>query len=212
MREALELATWETLYMVGWSALWTVVLGLPLGVLLVVTSRGHLATVPALNAVLGAIVNIGRSLPFIILLVAVVPLTRTLAGTSIGPNAAIVPLTIAAVPFFARIVETSLREVDAGLLETGQALGASRLQIIRKILLPEALPGLVAGITITVVALISYSAMAGVVGAGGLGDLAVRRGYQGYETDITVACVIALVALVQALQSLGDFLARRLTH
>jgi len=205
-------ATWETLYMVGVSTLLTVLFGVPLGVLLVLTSRGGLAEHPLLNKVLGAIVNIGRSLPFIILLVAVAPVTRSLIGTTIGSTATIVPLTIGAVPFLARLVETSLREVAPGKVEAVLAMGAKRRDVVRTVLLPEAMPSLVAGCTVTVVALISYSAMAGAVGGGGLGDFAIRYGYQQFRTDITLATVVVLVAVVQLLQLLGDSLARRIAH
>jgi D-methionine transport system permease protein len=205
-------ATWETLYMVGASMLVTVLLGVPLGVLLVLSSRGGLAENALLNKVLGVIVNVGRSLPFIILLVAVAPVTRAFVGTTIGSTATIVPLTIGAVPFLARLVETSLREVAHGKVEAALAMGANRRDVVRTVLLPEALPSLIAGCTVTVVALISYSAMAGAVGGGGLGDFAIRYGYQQFRTDITLTTVVILVAVVQVLQLFGDTLARRLAH
>jgi D-methionine transport system permease protein len=210
--ELLWPALLETLYMVSVAALLTIAVGLPLGVLLVVTSAGHIASSPVLNRVLGAIVNVGRSLPFIILLVAIIPFTRLLVGTTIGSTAAIVPLTIAAIPFFARVVETALREVDRGLIEAAQSMGSTNRQIIFKVLLPEALPSLVLGVTITIIALLGYSALAGAVGGGGLGDLAIRYGYQRFETDIMIATVVLLVVLVQGLQTLGDLLARRLNR
>lgn len=203
-------ATIETLYMVGVAACFTVLLGLPLGVLLVVTDKQQLWTMPRLNRLLGAIVNIGRSLPFIILLVAVIPLTRAIVGTSIGSTAAIVPLTIAAIPFFARVVETAVREVERGLIEAAQAMGATNWQIITKVLLPEALPGLVLGFTITIIGLLGYSAMAGTVGGGGLGDLAIRFGYNRFQTDVMIATVVLLIVLVQGIQMLGDLVARRI--
>lgn len=205
-------ATLETLYMVGVATLFTALLGLPLGVLLVITDRGNILAAPALNRVLAAIVNVGRSLPFIILLVAVIPLTRLIVGTSIGSTAAIVPLTIAAIPFFARVVETALREVERGLIEAAQAMGATTWQIVTKVLLPEALPSLVLGLTITIIGLIGYSAMAGAVGGGGLGDLAIRYGYQRFQTDVMIATVVLLIVLVQGIQMLGDWIARRLTR
>ncbi|WP_026369978.1 methionine ABC transporter permease [Kallotenue papyrolyticum] len=205
-------ATLETLYMVGIATLFTALLGLPLGVLLVITDRGNILAAPALNRVLAAIINVGRSLPFIILLVAVIPLTRLIVGTSIGSTAAIVPLTIAAIPFFARVVETALREVERGLIEAAQAMGATTWQIVTKVLLPEALPSLVLGLTITIIGLIGYSAMAGAVGGGGLGDLAIRYGYQRFQTDVMIATVVLLIVLVQAIQMLGDWIARRLTR
>ena len=205
-------ATGETLYMVGVSALLTVLLGIPLGILLTVTAPGALAPRPLLNRFLGVVVNLGRSLPFIILLFLVAPVTRGIVGTTIGSTAAIVPLTIGAVPFLARLVETSLREVAPGKVEAAMAMGARRRDVVRTVLLPEALPSLVAGVTVTVVALISYSAMAGAIGGGGLGDFAIRYGYQQFRTDITVVTVVLLLAVVQLLQWAGDRWARRLAH
>jgi D-methionine transport system permease protein len=200
----------ETLAMVAASSALAGLLGVPLGIVLVATSPGHVLERPALNRVLGAIVNAARSTPFIILLVAIIPLTRLLVGTSLGTTAAIVPLTFAAIPFVARVAEAALREVDHGLIEAAQAMGASPLQIVVKVLVPEALPGLVAALTITVVNLIGYSAMAGAVGGGGLGDLGIRYGYQRFQPEVMAAVVAVLIVLVQAVQSLGDRLARRL--
>ncbi len=205
-------ATGETLYMVGVSALLTVLLGVPLGILLTVTAPGALAPRPVLNRFLGLVVNLGRSLPFIILLFLVAPVTRGIVGTTIGSTAAIVPLTIGAIPFLARLVETSLREVPAGKVEAAMSMGARRRDVVRTVLLPEARPSLIAGITVTVVALISYSAMAGAVGGGGLGDFAIRFGYQQFRTDITLLTVVLLLLVVQALQWAGDHWARRLAH
>ena len=203
-------ASLESFYMVGVATVFTVLVGLPLGILLVITDRGQIWASPALNRTLAAVVNVGRSLPFIILLVAVTPLTRLVVGTSIGTTAAIVPLTIAAIPFFARVVETALREVERGLIEAAQSMGATNAQIIRKVLLPEALPALVLGLTITIISLLGYSAMAGAVGGRGLGDLAIRYGYQRFETSVMVATVALLIVLVQGIQLLGDALARRI--
>jgi D-methionine transport system permease protein len=205
-------ATGETLYMVGVSALLTVLLGVPLGILLTVSAPGALAPRPLLNRFLGLVVNLGRSLPFIILLFLVAPVTRGIVGTTIGSTAAIVPLTIGAVPFLARLVETSLREVAAGKVEAAMSMGARRRDVVRTVLLPEARPSLIAGTTVTVVALISYSAMAGAVGGGGLGDFAIRFGYQQFRTDITLLTVVLLLLIVQALQWAGDHWARRLAH
>ncbi|TXK41674.1 methionine ABC transporter permease [Nonomuraea sp. C10] len=205
-------ATVETAIMVGWSALLTVLLGLPLGVALVVFDRGGLRPLPALRSVLGMVVNVGRSLPFIVLMIAIIPFTRLVVGTTIGTAAVVVPLTVGAVPFFARLVETSLREVDRDVIQAAQAMGAGRATVVAKVLLPEALPGIVAGITVTVVALIGYTAMAGTIGGGGLGDLAIRYGYQRFETGVMVATVVLLVVIVQLMQSLGDYAARRLSH
>ena len=200
----------ETLYMVAVSAGIATVLGVPLGVILVSTSRGHILQNLWLNRILGYIANATRSTPFIILMVAIIPLTRVLAGTSIGTTAAIVPLSIAAIPFVGRVVESALREVDYGLIEAAQAMGASPLQIIRRVLLPEAMPSIVLGLTLAVISLIGYSAMAGAIGGGGLGDLAIRFGYQRFRVDVMISTVVILIALVQLVQSAGDLLSRRL--
>jgi D-methionine transport system permease protein len=205
-------AAGQTAQMVGWSTLFTVLFGLPLGVALVVFERGGLRPLPAVRAVLGVVVNVGRSLPFIVLMIAIIPFTRLVVGTTIGTGAVVVPLTVGAVPFFARLVETALREVGTDVVQAAQAMGAGRTAIVRKVLLPEALPGLVAAVTVTVVALIGYSAMAGTIGGGGLGDLAVRYGYQRFETLLMIVTVVLLVVLVQLIQSLGDLVARRLSH
>jgi D-methionine transport system permease protein len=204
-------ATWETVYMVGVSTFITALVGVPLGVLLVATAPGGIAPAPMVNRILGAVVNIGRSLPFIILLVALIPLTRSIVGTTIGSTAAIVPLTIGAIPFYGRLVEASLREVSMGKVEAALAMGSTRRQVVSKVLVPEALPALVAGLTVTVVALVGYSAMAGAVGGGGLGDLAIRYGYQRFQTDVMLVTVVLLVILVQAAQYVGDTVARRLS-
>ncbi|GAA4192024.1 ABC transporter permease [Streptosporangium oxazolinicum] len=205
-------STGQTVQMVLWSTLFTVILGLPLGVALVATDRGGLFPSPALNRVLGLIVNIGRSLPFIVLMIAILPLTRLIVGTTIGTIASVVPLTLGAAPFFARLVETALREVGRDKVQAAQAMGAGRGTIVGKVLLPEAMPGLVAGLTVTVVALISYSAMAGAIGGGGLGDLAIRYGYQRFETTLMIVTVVVLVVVVQLVQTLGDTVARRLAR
>lgn len=202
-------ATWDTLYMSLVSVVFASVLGVPLGVILVITSKGHIKENLALNRVLGSIVNILRSFPFIILLLALMPFTRLVAGTTIGTNAAIVPLTIGSAPFVARMVEQSLKEINWGVVEASLAMGANTWQIIRKVLLPEAMPGIILGTTITTIAVIGYSAMAGVVGAGGLGDLAMRYGYQRFDTVVMISAVVILMILVQLLQSLGDILAAK---
>ncbi|HEY9639449.1 MAG TPA: methionine ABC transporter permease [Coleofasciculaceae cyanobacterium] len=203
-------ATLETFYMVSISAVLATLFGLPLGLLLVITApKGFLAN-PTLHQGLGAIVNVGRSLPFIILLVAIIPLTRTIVGTTIGSTAALVPLTLSAIPFFARVSETALLEVDRGLIEAAESMGCDYGQIVRKVLIPEALPSLILGLTIMVISLIGYSAMAGVVGGGGLGDLAIRYGYQRFDTRIMLITVVLLIVLVQIVQFLGDSLANRL--
>ncbi|GHO96390.1 metal ABC transporter permease [Reticulibacter mediterranei] len=203
-------ATQDTFLMVGVSTLFTVLVGLPLGVLLVTTDRDGLLDIPWLNQILGVIVNIGRSLPFIILLVAITPFTRLVTGTTIGTAAAIVPQTVATIPFFGRVAETSLREVDRGAVEAAKAMGCTHWQIIAKVLLPESLSSLVLGITITIISLLGYSAIAGAVGAGGLGDLAIRYGYQRFETGVMIITVVLLVVLVQGIQVLGNLLARRI--
>jgi len=200
----------ETLAMVGISSLLAALLGVPLGILLLVTGPGQILARPGFNRTLGIVVNATRSTPFIILMVGIIPLTRAIVGTSIGTAAAIVPLVIAATPFVARLVEAALREVDPGLIEAAQAMGASPLQIVAKVLVPEALPGIAAGLTITVVSLIGYSAMAGAVGGGGLGDLGIRYGYQRFQGEVMLAVIAVLIVLVQGIQSLGDGLARRL--
>ncbi|MBB6096932.1 D-methionine transport system permease protein [Deinobacterium chartae] len=205
-------STLETLWMVLPSALLAQVFGTLLGVVLVLTRPGQLAPLPWLNRLLGAVVNAGRSLPFIILLVLLIPLTRLITGTSIGSTAAIVPLTIAAIPFTARLVEGALLEVPWGVLEAARVAGASRRQTVFKVLLPEALPGLILGFTVMLVSLIGYSAMAGAIGGGGLGDLAIRYGYQRFETGVMIATVVVLLVLVQLVQVLGDFAARKADH
>ncbi|MFY9321318.1 MAG: methionine ABC transporter permease [Bacillota bacterium] len=199
----------ETLYMVGVSCALAVVFGLPIGVILVTTERKGILENPGVNQVFGVVVNIGRSIPFVILMVAIMPFTRLLTGTSIGTTAAIVPLTVAAIPFVARMVETSLREVDQGVIEAAQAMGSSPWEIISKVLIPEAMPSLISGVTITAINLIGYSTMAGAIGGGGLGDLAVRYGYQRFRGDVMFATVVILVLLVQGVQMFGGTLARR---
>ncbi|MCC7227601.1 MAG: ABC transporter permease [Burkholderiaceae bacterium] len=202
----------ETLLMVGVAGLFAMIFGIPLGVALIVTDKDGMLANPVLNKVLGGIVNATRSVPFVILMVAIIPLTRLIAGTSIGTQAAIVPLAIAAIPFMARIAENAMREVDPGLIVAARAMGATPGQIIRKVLLPEALPGLIAATTVTLVSLIGYSAMAGAIGGGGLGDLGIRYGYQRFLPEVMLAVVVVLIALVQCMQSLGDWLVRRLSH
>lgn len=202
----------ETLLMVAVSGVVGTVLGLPLGVLLHLTDRKGVLPIVSLNRSVALVVNAVRSTPFIILLVAIIPFTRLIVGTSIGTAAAIVPLSIAAIPFMARLVETALREVDRGLIEAAQAMGATNGQIVRKVLIPEAFPGIVAGLTILLVSLVGYSAMAGAVGGGGLGDLGIRYGYQRFLPGVMLAVVVILIAFVQLLQTAGDMLVRRLTH
>ena len=210
MFDLLLRSLWETVVMTGASGLISLVFGLPLGLALVATDRAGIAEQLWLNRILGGIVNGFRSVPFIILLVALIPLTRLIVGTSIGTWAAIVPLSIAATPYYARIAEVSLREVDRGLIEAVRAMGGGRWAIVREVLVPEALPGIVAGFTVTLVTLVGASAMAGAIGAGGLGDLAIRYGYQRFETSVMVAVVAVLIVLVCGIQWIGDRLMARL--
>jgi D-methionine transport system permease protein len=212
MHELLLLALGETLWMVFASALFGTILGVPLGIALHITKPGQIAAQPVFNKVLGTIVNVGRSVPFIILLVAIIPLTRLIIGTSIGTNAAIVPLAIGAIPFLARLVEGALMEIPAGLIEAAQAMGATHRQIIRKVMLPEALPGILNAVVITLVALVNYSAMAGAIGGGGLGDVGIRYGYQRFDPAIMLITVAILVVLVQLIQSIGERLVKRVDH
>lgn len=201
----------ETLIMVVASTLIAALFGLPLGLALACTSPGHILENRVINKLLGAIVNVGRSIPFIILMVAIIPFTRWLVGTSIGTTAAIVPLSIAAIPFAARLVESAIFEIDRGVIEAAQSMGSSPWQIIWKVLIPEARASLVLGLTITTVNLVGYSAMAGAIGGGGLGDLAIRFGYQRFRGDVMLQTVILLVILVQAMQMLGDWASRKMS-
>jgi D-methionine transport system permease protein len=205
-------ATGESLFMVSTAALVATALGLPLGIFLATSRKGELFAAPSANSMLGVVVNATRSTPFIILVVAIIPFTRLVAGTSIGSTAAIVPLTVAATPFIARLVEAAIREVDGGLIETASSFGASPLQIVFKVLIPEALPGLVLALTLAVVSLLGYSAMVGAVGGGGLGDLGIRYGYQRFMPEMMLAVVVVLIVLVQSVQTVGDYLARRLNR
>jgi D-methionine transport system permease protein len=205
-------ATGESLFMVAVAASLGTLFGLPIGIFLATSRTGELFAAPAVNSILGVIVNATRSTPFIILVVAIIPFTRLVAGTSIGSGAAIVPLTIAATPFISRLVEGAIREVDSGLIETASSFGASPLQVVFKVLIPEALPGLVLALTLAVVSLLGYSAMVGAVGGGGLGDLGIRYGYQRFMPDMMLAVVVVLIALVQSVQTIGDYLARRVNR
>ncbi|MEW1904748.1 MULTISPECIES: methionine ABC transporter permease [unclassified Streptomyces] len=212
MQPLLEQGTVDTLYMVLWATVVTVLGGLPLGILLVLTDKGGLLQNRPVNKVVGAIVNVGRSLPFIILLIALIPFTTFVVGTFIGPTAMIVPLAIGAIPFFARLVETAIREVDHGLVEAVQAMGGGIPTIVRKVLLPQALPSLVSGVTTTVIVLIGYSAMAGAVGGEGLGSKAVTYGYQRFDTTFMLVTVVVLVAVVTVVQLIGDGVVRLLAR
>lgn len=204
----LPLQTWNTLYMVLVSAFFAVLIGLPLGVILTITDKGHIQEHPKLHNFLEAIVNIGRSFPFAILMVALIPFTRFIVGTSLGTTASIVPLTIAAAPFVARLIESSLKEVDKHILEASIVMGSTPWQIITKVLLPEALPSIIQGITLSIVSLIGYSAMAGLVGGGGLGQVAIQYGYNRFNPFIMIVTVVLLILLVQAVQWIGNSIAR----
>jgi D-methionine transport system permease protein len=197
--------------MVGVSTFFTVIFGLPLGILLVITDKNGLMAAPIFNQIVGTIVNAARSLPFIILLVLVIPITRAITGTTIGATAAIVPLSLAAIPFFARVAETGLREVDRGLVEAAHAMGCTPWQIITKVLIPEALPSIILGIALTIISLIGYSAMAGAIGGGGLGDLAIRYGYQRFKAGVMAVTVVMLILLVQGIQVIGNNLAGKVS-
>lgn len=205
-------ATWQTIYMVLVSGVVGFLVGIPLGVILHITKSGGLAENARLNRILGAVVNVGRSVPFLVLMVAILPVTKMIVGTFIGTTAAIVPLTIGAIPFVARLIEGALLEVPTGLVEAAQAMGAKPLQIITKVLLPEALPTILNSVTITLVTLVSYSAMAGTVGGGGLGDVAIRYGFYRYDLTVMIVTVVMLIILVQIIQSVGDAVVRRVDH
>ena len=204
--------TLDTLYMTLVSTAIAYLIGIPLGVILVITRRDGICPAPKTNAVLGTIVNIMRSVPFLILIIVLIPFTRLVAGTSIGATATIVPLIVGAAPFIARMVESSLLEVDAGVVEAAQAMGASPWQIVTKVLLKESVPSLVTGAAIALTTILGYSAMAGAVGGGGLGDLAIKYGYHRYQTDVLLLTLIILVLLVQVIQELGNAVAKRIDH
>ncbi len=213
IQKALLPALWETLIMVGISSLATVIIGLPLGVVLFVTQKGGMSENRPVNVILSSvIVNITRSIPYAILMLALIPVTRVLVGTSLGPIAASVSLAIGAIPFFARLVESALREVHPGKLDAAHAMGSTKLQSVTKVLIPEAMPALVAAVTTTVVVLIGYSAMAGLIGGGGLGRLAYNYGFQRYQLDVMVITVILLVIIVQLVQWIGDRIGKAIDH
>ena len=210
MVDLLTKALGETVYMVAVSMIIATALGVPLGVLLQTTKKGGILEAPALNKAVGGVVNAVRSIPFIILMVAIIPFTRLVVGSAIGTTAAMVPLVIAAIPFIGRQVETSLTEVPYGLVEAALSMGATPLQIIRRVLLPEAMPSIVAQLTTVIISLVGESAMAGAIGGGGLGDLAIRYGYQRFRPDVMIATVVILIILVQVVQFLGNWLSKRL--
>ncbi len=204
----IQTAFFQTLTMIGISLSVALIVGLPLGILLFITDRGLFLENRPVNSIVGFIVNIVRSIPFIILLVALIPLTKLITGTTIGPIAASVSLSVAAIPFFARIVETSLRDIDKGVIEAAIAVGATPWMIIKDVLLPEAKASIVQGVTLTIISLVAYSAMAGVVGGGGIGDLAIRFGYYRYDNTIMIVTVVILIVLVQLIQQAGDYTAK----
>ncbi|MEN6461768.1 MAG: methionine ABC transporter permease [Syntrophomonas sp.] len=205
-------ATWETIYMVAISTICSYLIGMPLGVILVTTGEGHILENNRINRILGSLVNAVRSVPFIIFLILVIPFTRLVVGTFIGTVASIVPLTLAAIPFVARLVETSFKEIEWGLIEAALSMGANAWQIITKVLIPEALPSILLGVSITAINLVGYSAMAGIVGGGGLGTLAYYYGYQRFEYSIMWVTVIVLILFVQGIQMLGDILSARIIN
>ncbi len=204
--------TWESIVMTVLSTAFAYVIGIPVGVLLVLTSPGGLHPHRAFNSVLGWIVNVMRSIPFIILIVFMIPFTRAIVGTSLGVGAAIVPLTVSAAPFVARMVEQSLAEIDGGLIEAAQSFGANTWQIICKVFLPESMPSLVRGLSITFITLFGFVAMAGTVGAGGIGDIAIRYGYQRYQDDVMIVAIVLCVIIVQIAQSICSAVARKIDH
>lgn len=205
-------STLETMYMVFFSTVFSLLLGFPIGILLVITKEGNIMERPKLNQFLEIIINTLRSFPFIILMICLFPLSRIIVGTTIGSTAAIVPLSISAAPFVARMIEGALNEIDKGLIEAASSMGANNRTIIFKVMIPETLPHIIHGITVTVISLIGFSAMAGSIGAGGLGDLAIRFGYQRFKTDIMLYSVVVIIILVQILQSFGNYLAKKFSR
>ncbi len=209
--QLLPIQTLNTLYMVFASAFFAFLIGLPIGILLTITSKNHIKSNPYIYKTLELIVNIGRSFPFAILMVALIPFTRAIVGTSLGTTASIVPLTLAAAPFIARVIETNLRDVNRNILEAAEVMGASTYEIVAKVLLPEALPGIIQGMTLTLVNLVGLSAMAGLVGGGGLGQVAIQYGYNRFNTDIMILTCVLLIILVQVIQYIGNVWARKVT-
>lgn len=201
---------WETIYMVSISTLFAIILGFPLGILLVVSEKGSIWEKPLLNSILNSIINLLRSFPFLILMVLLFPLSRLIIGKTIGTTATIVPLAIGTAPFVARVIESSLKEVDKGIIEFSLSMGAKTWQIITKVLIPEAMPSIVMGITLTIINVIGYSALAGAIGGGGLGDLALRYGYHRFQTDVMISSVIVIIILVQTIQFLGNTVANKI--
>lgn len=204
MADLIMPSLWETLYMVFFSTIFSIILGFPMGILLVITEKGHIWEKPLFNRILDGIINILRSFPFLILMILLLPLSRLLIGKSIGTTAIIIPLSISAAPFVARVMEGSFKEVDKGMIELSLSMGATVPQIITKVLIPEALPSIVSGITLTIINVIGYSAMAGAIGGGGLGDLAIRFGHYKRETDVMIVAVIVIVVIVQLIQLIGN--------
>ena len=202
--------SWETLYMTFVSALFAYIIGLPLGVTLIVTDKAGLRPRKTLNTILGWVVNIGRSIPFVILMLVLAPFTRLVVGKAFGTTATIVPLVVAAAPFVARLVEQSLTEIDAGVVEAARTMGATDMQIILKVLLPESVPSLIRGLAVTVITLVGYSAMAGALGGGGLGDIAVRYGMHRYEYDVMILTLVVIIIIVQVIQVIFDLVAKKI--
>ncbi|MCL2216036.1 MAG: ABC transporter permease [Defluviitaleaceae bacterium] len=210
IRPTLTQGTIDTIYMVGWASLFAIIFGMAIGLLLYITQQGSIHPMPIVNRVVGIVVNIGRSIPFVVMIILVFPLSRHIVGTSIGRTAAIVPLTIAAIPFMSRVIEAALNELPHGIIEAATAAGATTRQIIFRVILPESAPGLVSGFTLLIINLITFSAMAGIVGGGGLGHLANSYGLQRHRTDILMYVVIILVILVQIIQAIGSVISRKL--
>lgn len=203
-------SVYETVYMVFWSSLISIILGLIFGIILYTTDKGNILENKVINNILGVIINIGRSVPFVILMIAVFPLSKFIVGTSIGTKAAVVPLTIAAIPFVARMIEAALKEIDKGVVEASVSMGANEWQIIYKVLLPESISSIISAITTTIISIIGYSSMAGVIGGGGLGNIAITYGYQRYRTDILIISVLIMIVLVQIVQGIGNTLCKKL--
>ncbi|WP_353093358.1 methionine ABC transporter permease [Tissierella praeacuta] len=210
MAELIIPSLFETIYMVAISTLFSLLIGFPLGILLVITEKGNIWEKPLFNKILGSVINILRSLPFIILMILVFPISEFIVGTQIGTTATIVPLSIAAAPFVARVMEGSLKEIDKGVIESSLAMGATVPQIIKKVLIPESLPSIVSGVTLTIINLIGYSAMAGAIGGGGLGNLAIRFGLYKFQTDVMIGALIVIIALVQGVQFLGNYISLKI--
>ncbi len=202
-------ALYDTIYMVSLSSFFSIFFGLIIGIILYVTKKGNILENNLINSILGTIINIGRSVPFVILMIAVFPLSKLIVGTTIGSTASIVPLTVASIPFVARMIETALSEIDHGIIEASISMGASELEIIFKVLLPETISGIISAITTTIISIIGYSAMAGTIGGGGLGNVAIAYGYQRFRNDLLIVSIILMIILVQIVQTIGNYLSKK---